>query len=168
MKITNKQLVPGMLVAAAIVSGGAYLALSNNPNTAVDQVAFAYTSTTNPVESTTAPDSYVVVFPDANLQAALNAHITRNTGVARTATQPITAAELRTATMQLFYGNNTLGSKSISNLEGVQYLTVAKSLYLPDETRRTCNPMMYSHLFSRNSTRGVSLAIVYHSRGVAD
>ena len=127
MKITNKQLVPGMLVAAAIVSGGAYLALSNNPNSAVEQVAFAYTSTTNPVESTTAPNDYVITFPDANLQAALNAHITRNTGVARTATQPITAAEMRTATMQLFYGNNTLGSKSISNLEGVQYLTVAKA-----------------------------------------
>ena len=141
MKITNKQLVPGMLVAAAVVSGGAYLALSNNPNSVVEQVAFAYTSTTNPVESTTAPAIYTVVFPDARLQAALNDHIARNTGAARTATQPITAAKMRTATMQLFYGPNGLGSKSISNLEGIQYLTVAKSLYLNNNQITTLNQL---------------------------
>ena len=136
MKITNKQLVPGMLVAAAVVSGGAYLALSNSPNSVVEQVAFAYTSTTNPFESTTAPATYTVVFPDARLQAALNDHIARNTGAARTATQPITAAEMRTVTAP-----NGLGSKSISNLEGIQYLTVAKSLYLNNNQITTLNQL---------------------------
>ena len=76
MKITNKQVIPGVLVAAAIVSGATYLTISNL-NTPVAQVAYAYTSAANPVDPATAPNSYVVNIPDANLKKALNTVLTQ-------------------------------------------------------------------------------------------
>ena len=125
MKITNKQVIPGVLVAAAIVSGATYLTISNL-NTPVAQVAYAYTSTENPVDPATAADSYVVNIPDANLKKALNAILTQLNPFlpARADDAPITAGDLKSPVTL------NLDAKSITNLEGAQFLVNARTISL--------------------------------------
>ena len=125
MKITNKQVIPGVLVAAAIVSGATYLTISNL-NTPVAQVAYAYTSAANPVDPATAPNSYVVNIPDANLKKALNAILTQLNPFlpARADDAPITAGDLKSPVTL------NLDAKSITNLEGAQFLVNAHTISL--------------------------------------
>lgn len=133
MKITNKQVIPGVLVAAAIVSGATCLTISNL-NTPVAQVAYAYTSTENPVDPATAADSYVVNIPDANFKKALNTVLTRldqTTNPAapvRADDATITAGDLKRPVNM--YGPLGLDGKSITNLEGAQFLVNAGTISL--------------------------------------
>ena len=133
MKITNKQVIPGVLVAAAIVSGATYLTISNL-NTPVAQVAYAYTSAANPVDPATAPNSYVVNIPDANLKKALNTVLTQLDRLANPAAPAraddatITAGDLKRPVNM--YGTLGLDGKNITNLEGAQFLVNAGHISL--------------------------------------
>lgn len=91
---TRKQSVVLSLAAVAIIGlagGGTYFAMQNYDFSNVS----AYTSADNPQDSLTAPDSYVVNIPDANLRTALNAAIASATGTTRGDTAPIAAGEMR-------------------------------------------------------------------------
>ena len=133
MKITNKQLIPGVLVAAAIVCGGTYLTISNM-NSQNSPFVFAYTSAENAQDPATAPASYVVTVPDAKLKEALNDIIAKAMNAARkqqglpedvvrTPDQAITAGDMKFPVNM--YGPLGLNSKGITNLEGVQFLVNA-------------------------------------------
>ncbi|MDO4773575.1 MAG: hypothetical protein Q4A37_00385 [Candidatus Saccharibacteria bacterium] len=132
MKITTaKTYVSAMAVAAIVLSGGVFYTI----NTADQQkIASAYTSAENTQDPATAPDSYEVNIPDANLKAALNEVIAKAMNaerkrlgqpedVVRTATQTITAKDMKVPTNM--YGQLSLNGKNITNLEGVQFLVSA-------------------------------------------
>ncbi|MDO4714567.1 MAG: hypothetical protein Q4B28_08275 [bacterium] len=64
--------------------------------TLVQHPVFAYTSTLNPQAPATAPDSYVINIPDANLKAALNQIIANVSPVStRTPDQSITVKDAK-------------------------------------------------------------------------
>ena len=95
------------------------------------EAAQAYTSPINTQDPATAPDNYVINFPDANLKRALNPVIAaamneqrRRQGlpqdVVRTADQAITAGDMKVPVNM--YGPLGLNSKNITNIEGLQFL----------------------------------------------
>lgn len=97
-------------------------------------MAQAYTSPINTQDPATAPDTYVMDFPDVNLKRVLNSVIAsamneqrRRQGlpqdVVRTADQAITAGDMKVPVNM--YGPLGLNSKNITNTEGLQFLVNA-------------------------------------------
>ena len=125
MKITKRSLVP--VVAVAIIALGAGTLVINNQHTEKSNIAYAYTSAVNAQSPETAPDSYVVNFPDANFKAALNEAIATKTSTTRTATQNITYGEMKTLTGII--PQSTFAGKDIRNIEGAQFLQNATIIY---------------------------------------
>lgn len=105
----------------------------------IGTVTHAYTSTQNPVDPTTAPESYVINIPDANLKAAMNKLIAETSPVStRQPTDPILVKDARRVNAG-FYGGNTLINKNIENLEGLQYFTNMTTLHLSKNTPKSSN-----------------------------
>lgn len=135
MKMTKTRgYISAMAVAALVLTTGMTYTFVMNNNS---PVASAYTSAANPQDPATAPDSYEVNVPDANLKAALNDVIAkamnaerRRLGqpedVVRTATQAITAKDMKVPTNM--YGPLGLDGKRITNIEGLQFLVNATYL----------------------------------------
>ncbi|MDO4872023.1 MAG: leucine-rich repeat domain-containing protein [bacterium] len=126
MNIKNKyRILPAFIALATVFCGGYYvLNLVNNPKASLLQASAA-----NPADPTTADDSYVVEFPDENLKKAMNENLARILNTTRTDDQNITAGELRRSNVSLFYGPNSLNSKNIENLEGIQFAKNMRSIY---------------------------------------
>ena len=118
MKVKNtKVLMPVISVAILALGGGYYgLQLVNNQNNLPK--ALAYTSTTNPVDPSTAPDSYEIKFTDNNFKRALNS-VLMKTDASRNLDSPITVSDAKKMTE--FRPDNTY--KNFENFEGIQYFT---------------------------------------------
>lgn len=109
------------------------------------EAAQAYTSPINTQDPATAPDSYVINFPDINLKRALNPVIAaamneqrRRQGlpqnVVRTADQEITAGDMKVPVNM--YGPLGLNSKNITNIEGLQFLVNVARLDIINNTAK--------------------------------
>ena len=94
MKVKNtKVLMPAISVAVLALGGGYYgLQLVNNQNNLPK--ALAYTSTINPVDPSTAPDSYEINFTDNNFKRALNS-VLMKTDNSRNLDSPITVGNAK-------------------------------------------------------------------------
>lgn len=126
-------------IAVATVILGSGAAYTAHQLKGTDYTAQAYTSAANPQDPETAPSSYVVNFPDANLKSALNSIIATATGTTRAATQDITAGEM--SQLVLLTGAQTLGSKGISNIEGLQFLVNATYIDLTANNLTDISPL---------------------------
>lgn len=82
----------------------------------------AYTSTHNPPPPASAPDSYIIKFPDQNLHKRLNELIGMTTNTTRGALQDITVADAKKLIAAQQYQKSLNGSQ-IEDLEGIQYFT---------------------------------------------
>jgi len=121
-------------VVAVILATGTFYTIQGPMQ---KEAAQAYTSPINTQDPATAPDNYVINFPDANLKRALNPVIAaamneqrRRQGlpqdVVRTADQAITAGDMKVPVNM--YGPLGLNSKNITNIEGLQFLVNAVRL----------------------------------------
>ncbi len=139
MKIDEtRKYVSVIAIMAVILSTGTFYAVYSSQH---DGTVYAYTSTLNPQDPATAPDSYVVNIPDANLKKALNAVLTRlnPTLPARADDAPITAGELKQPVNM--YGPLGLDGKSIANLEGAQFLVNAGTISLANNQITNVAPL---------------------------
>lgn len=125
MKIkNNKVLMPAISVAVLALGGGYYgLQLANNQNTLPK--ALAYTSTINPVNPSTAPDSYEINFTDNNFKRALNS-VLMKTDNSRNLDSPITVGNAKK--MTTFWPDAPY--RNFENLEGIQYLTNLETIHV--------------------------------------
>ena len=125
MKVKNtKVLMPAISVAILALGGGYYgLQLANNQNTLPK--ALAYTSTINPVNPSTAPDSYEINFTDNNFKRALNS-VLMKTDNSRNLDSPITVGNAKK--MTTFWPDAPY--RNFENLEGIQYLTNLETIHV--------------------------------------
>ncbi len=125
MKVKNtKVLMPAISVAILALGGGYYgLQLVNNQNNLPK--ALAYTSTTNPVDPSTAPDSYEINFTDNNFKRALNS-VLMKTDNSRNLDSPITVGNAKK--MTTFWPDAPY--RNFENLEGIQYLTNLETIHV--------------------------------------
>lgn len=132
MKIQKtKKYISAVAVVAIVLTAGTLYTVQSSVQ---QDVAQAYTSPINTQDPATAPDTYVVNFPDVNLKHVLNSVIAsamneqrRRQGlpqdVVRTADQAITAGDMKVPVNM--YGPLGLNSKNITNTEGLQFLVNA-------------------------------------------
>lgn len=123
MKVKNtKVLVPAISVAILALGGGYYgLQLVNNQNL---PKALAYTSAINPVDPSTAPDSYEIKFSD-ELKHSINNYLNQGGSYPdRNEDSPITVGLVKNIS---FFG---IHPKESENLEGLQYFTNLQYLNL--------------------------------------
>ena len=125
MKVKNtKVLMPAISVAILALGGGYYgLQLVNNQNNLPK--ALAYTSTTNLVDPSTAPDSYEINFTDNNFKRALNS-VLMKTDNSRNLDSPITVGNAKK--MTTFWPDAPY--RNFENLEGIQYLTNLETIHV--------------------------------------
>ena len=125
MKVKNtKVLMPAISVAILALGGGYYgLQLVNNQNNLPK--ALAYTSTINPVDPSTAPDSYEINFTDNNLKRALNSVLIK-TDTSRNLDSLITVGDAKK--MTTFWPDAPY--RNFENLEGIQYLTNLETIHV--------------------------------------
>ena len=125
MKVKNtKVLMPAISVAVLALGGGYYgLQLVNNQNNLPK--ALAYTSTINPVDPSTAPDSYEINFTDNNFKRALNS-VLMKTDNSRNLDSPITVGNAKK--MTTFWPDAPY--RNFENLEGIQYLTNLETIHV--------------------------------------
>ena len=125
MKVKNtKVLMPAISVAILALSGGYYgLQLVNNQNNFPK--ALAYTSTINPVDPSTAPDSYEIKFTDNNFKRALNS-VLMKTDTFQNLDSPITVGEAKKITG--FWPDDPY--RNFENLEGIQYFTNLEMIHV--------------------------------------
>jgi hypothetical protein len=127
----TKNYISAVAVVAIVLTAGTLYTVQSSVQ---QDVAQAYTSPINTQDPATAPDTYVVNFPDVNLKHALNSVIAsamneqrRRQGlpqdVVRTADQAITAGDMKVPVNM--YGPLGLNSKNITNTEGLQFLVNA-------------------------------------------
>ena len=124
MKVKNtKVLVPAISVAILALGGGYYgLQLVNNQNNLPK--ALAYTSAINPVDPSTAPDSYEIKFSD-ELKHSINNYLNQGGSYPdRNEDSPITVGLVKNIS---FFG---IHPKESENLEGLQYFTNLQYLNL--------------------------------------
>ena len=132
MKIQKtKKYISAVAVVAIVLTVGALYTVQSSVQ---QDVAQAYTSPINTQDPATAPDTYVVNFPDVNLKRALNSVIASAMNeqrhrqglpqdVVRTDDQAITAGDMKVPVNM--YGPLGLNSKNITNTEGLQFLVNA-------------------------------------------
>ena len=125
MKVKNtKVLMPAISVAILSLGGGYYgLQLVNNQINLPK--ALAYTSTINPVDPSTAPDSYEIKFTDNNFKRALNSVLIK-TDNSRNLDSPITVGEAKKITG--FWPDDPY--RNFENLEGIQYFTNLETIHV--------------------------------------
>ncbi len=144
MKINQtKTYVSAIAVVAIILSAGTFYTVQNLYQGG-DTVQ-AYTSALNPQDPATAPDSYVVNIPDSNFKKALNAVLTRldqttnPSAPVRADDATITAGDLKRPVNM--YGPLGLDGKSITNLEGAQFLVNAGTISLANNQVTSVAPL---------------------------
>ena len=125
MKVKNtKVLMPAISVAILTLGGGYYgLQLVNNQINLPK--ASAYTSTINPVDPSTAPDSYEIKFTDNNFKRALNS-VLMKTDTFQNLDSPITVGEAKKITG--FWPDDPY--RNFENLEGIQYFTNLEMIHV--------------------------------------
>ena len=119
MKVkNNKVLVPAISVAILALGGGYYgLQLVNNQNTLPK--ALAYTSAINPVDPSTAPDSYEIKFSDNLLKHSINNFLNKGGSYPdRNEDSPITVGLIKNLQKLVLYPEYF---HQYENLEGLQY-----------------------------------------------
>lgn len=125
MKVKNtKVLMPAISVAVLALGGGYYgLQLVNNQNNLPK--ALAYTSTINPVDPSTAPDSYEIKFTDNNFKRALNSNLIKIDN-SRNIDSPITVGDAK----KLTEFNPDGPYRNFENFEGIQYFTNLETIHV--------------------------------------
>ena len=125
MKVKNtKVLMPVISVAVLALGGGYYgLQLVNNQNNLPK--ALAYTSTINPVDPSTAPDSYEINFTDNNFKRALNSNLIKIDN-SRNIDSPITVGDAK----KLTEFNPDGPYRNFENFEGIQYFTNLETIHV--------------------------------------
>ena len=109
--------MPAVAVAVLVFGIGYYgVQLANKQN--IFSKALAYTSTINPVDPNTAPDSYEIKFTDNNFKRALNS-VLMKTDTSRNLDSPITVGVAKKMTS--FWPDAAY--RNFENLEGIQYFT---------------------------------------------
>lgn len=109
--------MPAVAVAVLVFGIGYYgVQLANKQN--IFSKALAYTSTINPVDPNTAPDSYEIKFTDNNFKRALNS-VLMKTDTSRNLDSPITVGVAKK--MTAFWPDTAY--RNFENLEGIQYFT---------------------------------------------
>ena len=118
MRVKNhKILMPAVSVAVLVFSVGYYgVQLTAKQNTF--SKALAYTAAINPVDPSTAPDSYEIKFTDNNFKRALNS-VLMKTDTSRNLDSPITVGVAKK--MTAFWPDAAY--RNFENLEGIQYFT---------------------------------------------
>ena len=118
MRVKNHRvLMPAVAVAVLVFGIGYYgVQLANKQN--IFSKALAYTSTINPVDPNTAPDSYEIKFTDNNFKRALNS-VLMKTDTSRNLDSPITVGVAKKMTS--FWPDAAY--RNFENLEGIQYFT---------------------------------------------
>ncbi len=125
MKVKNtKVLMPAISVAILALGGGGYygLQLVNNQNL---PKALAYTSAINPVDPSTAPDSYEIKFTDNNFKRALNS-VLMKTDTSRNLDSPITVGDAK----KIREFNPDGPYRNFENFEGIQYFTNLETIHV--------------------------------------
>ena len=109
--------MPAVVVAVLVFGVGYYgVQLANKQN--IFSKALAYTSAVNPVDPSTAPDSYEIKFTDNNFKRALNS-VLMKTDTSRNLDSPITVGAAKKITS--FWPDAAY--RNFENLEGIQYFT---------------------------------------------
>ncbi len=109
--------MPAVAVAVLVFGVGYYgMQLTNKQN--IFSKALAYTSAVNPVDPSTAPDSYEIKFTDNNFKRALNS-VLMKTDTSRNLDSPITVGAAKKMTS--FWPDAAY--RNFENLEGIQYFT---------------------------------------------
>lgn len=109
--------MPAVVVAVLVFGVGYYgVQLANKQN--IFSKALAYTSAVNPVDPSTAPDSYEIKFTDNNFKRALNS-VLMKTDTSRNLDSPITVGAAKKMTS--FWPDAAY--RNFENLEGIQYFT---------------------------------------------
>ena len=118
MRVKNHRiLMPAVAVAVLVFGVGYYgVQLANKQN--IFSKALAYTSEVNPVDPSTAPDSYEIKFTDNNFKRALNS-VLMKTDTSRNLDSPITVGAAKKMTS--FWPDAAY--RNFENLEGIQYFT---------------------------------------------
>ena len=118
MRVKNHRILMPAVVVAVLVFGVGYygVQLANKQN--IFSKALAYTSAINPVDPSTAPDSYEIKFTDNNFKRALNS-VLMKTDTSRNLDSPITVGAAKKMTS--FWPDAAY--RNFENLEGIQYLT---------------------------------------------
>lgn len=109
--------MPAVAVAVLVFGISYYgMQLANKQN--IFSKALAYTSAVNPVDPSTAPDSYEIKFTDNNFKRALNS-VLMKTDTSRNLDSPITVGAAKKMTS--FWPDAAY--RNFENLEGIQYFT---------------------------------------------
>lgn len=109
--------MPAVAVAVLVFGVGYYgMQLTNKQN--IFSKALAYTSAVNPVDPSTAPDSYEIKFTDNNFKRALNS-VLMKTDTSRNLDSLITVGAAKKMTS--FWPDAAY--RNFENLEGIQYFT---------------------------------------------
>lgn len=109
--------MPAVAVAVLVFGVGYYgMQLTNKQN--IFSKALAYTSAVNPVDPSTAPDSYEIKFTDNNFKRALNS-VLMKTDTSRNLDSLITVGAAKK--MASFWPDAAY--RNFENLEGIQYFT---------------------------------------------
>ena len=118
MRVKNHRILMPAVVVAVLVFGVGYygVQLANKQN--IFSKALAYTSAINPVDPSTAPDSYEIKFTDNNFKRALNS-VLMKTDTSRNLDSPITVGAAKKMTS--FWPDAAY--RNFENLEGIQYFT---------------------------------------------
>lgn len=118
MRVKNHRILTPAVVVAVLVFGVGYygVQLANKHN--IFSKALAYTSAVNPVDPSTAPDSYEIKFTDNNFKRALNS-VLMKTDTSRNLDSPITVGAAKKMTS--FWPDAAY--RNFENLEGIQYFT---------------------------------------------
>lgn len=118
MRVKNHRILMPAVVVAVLVFGVGYygVQLANKQN--IFSKALAYTSAVNPVDPSTAPDSYEIKFTDNNFKRALNS-VLMKTDTSRNLDSPITVGAAKKMTS--FWPDAAY--RNFENLEGIQYFT---------------------------------------------
>lgn len=118
MRVKNHRILMPAVVVAVLVFGVGYygVQLANKQN--IFSKALAYTSAVNPVDPSTAPDSYEITFTDNNFKRALNS-VLMKTDTSRNLDSPITVGAAKKMTS--FWPDAAY--RNFENLEGIQYFT---------------------------------------------
>lgn len=118
MRVKNHRILTPAVVVAVLVFGVGYygVQLANKQN--IFSKALAYTSAVNPVDPSTAPDSYEIKFTDNNFKRALNS-VLMKTDTSRNLDSLITVGAAKKMTS--FWPDAAY--RNFENLEGIQYFT---------------------------------------------
>ena len=118
MRVKNHRILTPAVAVAVLVFGVGYygVQLANKQN--IFSKALAYTSAVNPVDPSTAPDSYEIKFTDNNFKRALNS-VLMKTDTSRNLDSPITVGAAKKMTS--FWPDAAY--RNFENLEGIQYFT---------------------------------------------